>query len=315
MNKKSILITGANGALGLATVKALALVGVDRVVMAARSEQKANDAKENLLSKIQTQTSLQTAGGFDMLNPDAIAAAVEQLPKDKPFDTVFFQAGGATFSNDYKFIDYGEIRIEQTVFQNAVGAYVTLTHLIDQGLLTPDARVVFMGGENARGVPGMNETPAFESADAYRAFITSTGALPKYNTMHSMGVSKLSSALLVQKLAQRDNKRTYVWFSPGLTHGTQGFAKGPVVRRFFIEKVMTKITALLGMSQSPDQGGQRCSDCLLGKVGANGDLIGAPEGKLLGVPTDQRPLNPSFTQQPLINALWEVLQSVRKMPG
>jgi len=42
--------------------------------------------------------------------------------------------------------------------------------------------------------------------------------------------------------------RDYIWFSPGLTHGTQGFDKGPALQQFMIEKVMTKITTLFGMS-------------------------------------------------------------------
>jgi len=108
--------------------------------------------------------------------------------------------------------------------------------------------------------------------------------------------------------------RDYIWFSPGLTHGTQGFAKGPAPKRFMIEKVMTKITALFGMSQSPDKGGQRCAEALSGKIGNNGDLIGTPDGKLLGDPSDQKPLNPSFTRQDLIDEFWSLLQSLHPMP-
>lgn len=311
---RSVFITGANGALGLGTVKALALMNVERVIMAARTEGKSADAKSKLLAEIETTSELLPVGGFDMHDPDAIAKAVAALPKDKIFDVVFFQAGGATFSDDFKFIDYRGTKVEQTVFQNAVGGYLTLTHLIEHGLLTSNARIVFIGGENARGVPGMNEQPVFDSAQSYRDLITGAGDLPKYNVMYLMGVSKLSSALLVQKLAQRGDGRDYIWFSPGLTHGTQGFAKGPALQRFMIEKVMTKITSLFGMSQSPDKGGQRCADALSGKVGNNGDIIGTPERKLLGDPSDQKPLNPSFTQQALIDEFWNLLQSLRPMP-
>jgi len=57
-----------------------------------------------------------------------------------------------------------------------------------------------------------------------------------------------------------------------------------------IEKVMTKITALFGMSQSPDKGGQRCADALSGKVGDNGDIIGIPERKLRNLLQSLRPM-------------------------
>jgi len=314
MRNKSILVTGANGGLGFSTVKALATANVGRVLMATRDFQSAIDAKDKLLAQIETTTTIDSAGGFDMTQAQAINAAVAALPTGKPFDTVFFQAGGATFGDKYSFIEYGQTQVERTVFQNAIGGYITLIHLLERGLVTHDARIVFMGGENARGVPGMNEPPVFESAESYRRFITGEGNLREYSPMYSMGVSKLSSALLAQKLAQRNDGRAYLWFSPGLTHGTQGFTKGPVLQRFFVNNVMTKITALLGMSQSPDQGGQRCADCLLGEVGENGDILGVPSGKLLGRATDQKPLNPSFTQQPLIDTLWNMLQSVHPMP-
>jgi len=316
MEQKSVLVTGSNGGLGFGTVKALTQESsVGRIVMATRTDQSGNDAKKKLLSEIQTTAEVEVAGGFDMHKPDSIAQAVERLPKDRPFNIIFFQAGGATFTDDYRFIDYDGMRIEQTVFQNAVGAYLTLVYLMERDLVTDDARVVIIGGENARGVPGMNAQPIFESADVYRQFIAGQGDLPKYNVMYSMGVSKLSSLLLARKLAQREDGRSYIWFSPGLTHGTKGFAKGPALQRFFIENVMTKITGLIGMSQSADRGGQRCADCLLGRVGKNGDALGTPTGKLLGDASDQLPLNPSFTQQPLVDEFWDVLQSIRPMPN
>jgi len=68
------------------------------------------------------------------------------------------------------------------------------------------------------------------------------------------------------------------------------------------------------LKKSPDKGGQRCADALSGKVGNNGDIIGTPERKLLGDPSDQKPLNPSFTQQALIDEFWNLLQSLRPMP-
>ena len=78
--------------------------------------------------------------------------------------------------------------------------------------------------------------------------------------------------------------------------------------RFFMEKVMFGISGLLGFSQSPQKGARKYVDCLIGKIGENGDVLGAPEGKVLGPITDQKPMNPSLTDQTLQEEFWNMLQ-------
>ena len=200
-------------------------------------------------------------------------------------------------------------KLKKTIFQNVIGSYITLVNLKKRGLVAPHARIVFAGGEGARGIPGMIEKPVFETAEKWRQYIHGQGELKKYNPMNAIGVSKLASALLSQKLATLDDGNTYIWFTPGLTHGTKGLAAmDSPIKRFFMEKVMFGISGLLGFSQSPQKGAEKYVTCLIGKVGENGDVLGAPEGKVLGTITDQKPMNPSITDQALQEEFWNMLQ-------
>ncbi|MGI9531950.1 hypothetical protein [Lutimonas sp.] len=49
---------------------------------------------------------------------------------------------------------------------------------------------------------------------------------------------------------------------------------------------------------------------LTGVLGTNGDVLGAPEGKVLGEITNQKPMNASLTNNFLIDELWNILTEV-----
>ncbi len=64
---------------------------------------------------------------------------------------------------------------------------------------------------------------------------------------------------------------------------------------------------IFGIAQSPKQAAQKFVDCLDGKHGKSGDLIGAPEGKPLGKLVDQKPMNAGLTNFKFIQTFWEVV--------
>lgn len=310
-NGRSVLVTGANGGLGRDTVRELVGDGFSRVVMACRTASKAVSARQDLAAELDAEVGqvLETAGGFDMTDPEKIILAVDALPEGQPFDVVFLQAGGVVFGDAYKTVEFGGHTIERTVFQNVFGAHFVLSRLAERGLLAPGARVVYAGGEGARGIPGLIDKPNFADTAALRNYILGDFAQAKsYNPMNAIGVSKLVGALWTSKLAQLLPERTSIlWFSPGLTYGTQGLSGAPALRRFFLEKIGFKLMAALGLAQSPQDGARKYADCLIGKVGNNGDVIGAPEGKALGVLTDQTPMNPAFSNDDFRDEVWRIL--------
>ena len=154
----------------------------------------------------------------------------------------------------------------------------------------------------------MIEKPVFSSANELREYIyLEADNLPKYNPMNAIGVSKFVGGLWVKKMAQNGAMNfDFVWFSPGLTSGSAGLKKLAPHKRI-VFGMMFKMMNFLGKSQTPENGGKKYADSLLGKVGKNGELIGAPAGKTLGTYTEQTPLNPLMADPELQNELSRIL--------
>ncbi|OHX67991.1 SDR family NAD(P)-dependent oxidoreductase [Flammeovirga pacifica] len=310
LQSQSVFITGANGGMGKETTKLLAESGYDRIAMACRTIEKADIAKIEISNELPNLkfNSLETYGGFDMNDPKAIEEAVNHLPENKPFDIVFLQSGGVVFTKDFQFVEYQGKKFEKTIFQNVIGGYITLFHLKRRGLLKPNARVVYAGGEGARGIPGMIEKPSFSNSKEWSDYIFGKSHL-KYKDMNAMGVSKFASALLTQKLAELyKGELDVVWFTPGLTYGTNGLAAKPAIERFFLEKIGFGMMALFGIAQSPKAAAQKYVDAIEGKYGENGDVLGAPDKKMLGKISDQKPMNDALTNKDLIDEFWSIIK-------
>ncbi|MCP4448999.1 MAG: SDR family NAD(P)-dependent oxidoreductase [Myxococcales bacterium] len=308
--RNSVLVTGGNGGLGKETIRHLLSEGVDHVVLACRSQAKGDRAAQEILERNGlAMDAITVAAGFDMLDPGAIKEAVDALPADTRLSAIFLQAGGVFFTSDFQTVEVGNKVYERTVFQNAIGGHMTLSHLRRRNLISPEARIVVAGGEGARGIKGLIDSPSFSSAEELRAYVTGSFGDRKYNPMNAIGVSKLMSALWIQRLAQEHgDTMSAIWFSPGLTAGTAGTASAGTFKNFIAQKIAFPIMRLLGKAQSPSDGGRKNADCLLGKVGENGDILGAPEGKALGTIVDQTPMNPAFSNKELRDEFWAILK-------
>ena len=173
LDDKTVIITGANGGMGMETCVFLLQDGVGHLVMACRTQAKADQARQDLLARVPGAgpDRVSAAGGFDMNDGAAIAAAVDALPADRVHDVVFLQAGGVIFGGAWQAVPWGGQQIERTISQNVVGAHVTLANLRRRGLVAQGARVVIAGGEGARGVPGMIPSPTLSTADELRAYV------------------------------------------------------------------------------------------------------------------------------------------------
>ena len=300
----SILITGANGGMGLETVRILAQKGAKRIALACRTLEKAKVAIDSVEAG---DTILEPFGGFDMLDHQKIKEAVKQLPKEE-FDMIFLQSGGMVVADAFQFVNINGKQIEKTVQQNAIGALQTVLYLEEAGLVGRHARIVFAGGEGARGLPGAIRKPEFKSMKGFAEYLTN--ATGKYVALDAIGVSKFASALIVQKLAERDRSRSYVWFSPGLTGGTKGLDSLKNPKKFIMKRIGFPLMQVLGIAQSPKQAAEKYVSALNSEIGSSGDLIGAPEGKALGTLVDQKPMNPSLTNHQLIDGFWKLINDI-----
>ncbi|MCP4502914.1 MAG: SDR family NAD(P)-dependent oxidoreductase [Deltaproteobacteria bacterium] len=315
LQSQTILVTGANGGLGLETCKHLIDDGVAKIFLACRTMEKAIGAREALLAHAGSSlsTHLVPAGGFDMTDPLAIREAVAALDFEHPLDIVFLQAGGVVFGSKRKHVHFNGQNVERTVFQNVVGAHVTLMALLDNGAIAKNARVVFAGGEGARGLPGLIESPKISLPSELRhaIFEDEQQSGEDYVDMNAMGISKFVGALWVQKIAELYvHQMSVVWFTPGLTAGTNGLAGVGSLKKFIAENIGFPLMVLFGKAQTPSQGARKFADCLEGKVGKNGELLGAPKDKALGALQDQIPMHPGFSDASLRDALWDILGDV-----
>ncbi|NME70199.1 SDR family NAD(P)-dependent oxidoreductase [Flammeovirga aprica] len=309
-----VLITGANGGMGLETTKILFEKGYGSIIMACRTEDKAKVAKNKILQEAESNNGgdkLETYGGFDMNAPEAIEKAVNVLPVHQKIDVVFLQSGGVIFGNNFEYINFNNKKIEKTIFQNVIGGYIVLQNLKRRNLLSENYRVIYAGGEGARGIPGMMDKPTFNSPKILRDYIEGNLKGQKYHDMNAMGTSKLMSALLVAKLAQNAQQgEEFIWFTPGLTYGTNGLATKPALERWFLENIGFTIMKWVGMAQSPVQAAQKYVSAIDGIRGENGDILGSPEKKTLGPTVDQKPMNTAFTDQGLINEFYAIVKEV-----
>ena len=308
--KDHILIIGANGGLARATIKHLIKNGFTEITMACRSEAKGKLAKKKILEELGRNTSanLKVVGGFDMNDPNKIEDAVKNLVGDKKFGKVFLAAGGVFFSDQFQTIDWRGQNIERNVFQNMMGSHVSLSLLKKHDLLNKGARIVMSGGEGARDIPGMIEAPKFSTAEELRQYVLGQSNI-KYNPMNALGASKFLGALWTRKISQlQSDNMEVVWFSPGFTYGTDALEKVSFVKRWIMMNIVFNIFKLRGQAQSPDKGGRKFADCIMGKIGKNGELIGAPQGKAIGQLTDQIPMNPNFSNEAMIEEFWKILE-------
>ena len=267
------------------------------------NKEKAEESIKKILTSANTK--LEAFGGFDMNNGKSIKKSVELLPAGEKYDIIFLQSGGMVVADTYQFVNTNGQNIEKTISQNVLGGYITLLELNKKGLLRHDARIVFAGGEGARGIKGMIDRPDFKSVNAFRSYILQGG--DNYSDINALGASKYMSALLVQKLSLVDPDHSYVWFSPGLTAGTNGLASVSNPKRFIMEKIGFPLLQAFGLAQNPQQAAQKYVYCLNGDYGVSGDLLGAPEGKTLGSLVDQKPMNKALTNHLFRDELWKII--------
>lgn len=310
LKEKSILFIGATGGLGKETVKELIKRGASNITLAGRSVETLEKTREELLSFASKTraVNIALAPGFDMLDTKKLESAVVQLTSS--FDIIFLGAGGVFFTETFQSVNYKGRSVEKTIFQNVIGAHLTIMFLKKFNLINPGARIIYAGGEGARGIKGMIASPKFNSLEQLKDYIYVRGRGKKYNPMDAIGVSKLLGALWVSKLASfKDKGFEIIWFSPGLTVGTKGLRGLPPLKRWFMKNIIFRMLQFLGKAQGPKKGGKKFADCIQGIYGSDGDVLGAPKNKAIGVITNQKPMNSAFTNKELIDGFWNILEA------
>jgi NAD(P)-dependent dehydrogenase (short-subunit alcohol dehydrogenase family) len=144
---QSVLITGANAGLGREAARQLAeQKGIDKIILACRSADKAQAAKAAL--EAETGRKIFDVLLIDMMNPATIRNAVSEMTS--PVDAVILNAGGTGGRTPYALTTEGVTHVFAT---NVLGHVVLVNEMLERQLIT--SSVLYAGSEAARGIPKM----------------------------------------------------------------------------------------------------------------------------------------------------------------
>lgn len=256
---RTALVTGANSGLGLEAAAQLADRGYDRVVVTARTDQKAESAREVLTART----------GRDVFEPltldndhlDTVEAAARQLAEQgEKLDLLILNAGLAP-PKDLRKTSEG---LEATVASTLIGHHLLTMRLLEQGLISDTARIVIAGSEAARGdVPTFSPRDLGEFADRHfngdlEAAIEAQirmEAPADYEPSDTYATAKLFVAWWAAELARRlPEGITVNAVSPGSTPDTNAIRNAP----FYMKYIMIPMFKLIpGMSHTIDKGAGR----------------------------------------------------------
>lgn len=286
----SALVTGANSGLGFEAARQLAELGYESVVLACRTQAKADQARAELV---------QTTGvdPFSTLEVDVAeiqssqTAGNELVSRGQRFDSVLLNAGilpnGLTRTCD---------GIEMCFAASLIGHHIITSTLLNSGLINNAANIVLVGSEAAnddlpkamgmsvydfaRGEPS-NFGPTPEEAMEHFAR-ADRGS--KYNGNRQYSTTKVFSAWWSAAMARRHpgDVRFYT-VSPGANMGTNSARHATGSMKLMIG-FMRRFGKFLKMDQPIEQGAGRYIDVLHGNGGPfqNGRTYGSRPKKSVG---------------------------------
>ena len=270
--KKSALVTGANSGLGFEAAAQLAELGFGSVVLACRTQDKADGAATDLRERTGVDV-------FDTLVVDvgviesSRAAASELVSRGRPFDVLLLNAGLVP-SRLERTVD----GIEMCFAASLVGHHIITTELLEAGLLD-DASVLLVGSEAANNdLPKLMGMSVYDfalgdpsdfgttEAEAMENFATASGG-PKYNGQRQYSTTKVFSAWWSAAMDRRHEGTTrFFTVSPGANMGTAADRNASGAFKAMIA-VMGKVGRYVGMDQPVPVGAGRYLDVTLGRGG------------------------------------------------
>lgn len=288
--KRSAIVTGANSGLGFEAARQLAALGYESIVLACRTQAKADQAKSQLVELTGTDP-------FSTLEVDVVdlgssrAAAAELVRRGKGFDSVLLNAGMAAFG-----LDRTRDGIEMCFAASLVGHHIIANELLEAGLVNDGGVVVLAGSEagndDAPKAMGMSvydfvrgEPSAFglTPAEAMENFARAKNG-PDYDGRRQYSSTKAFSAWWSAAMARRNpGPVRFYTVSPGANLGTNAGRHAPAGVKF-IMGFMRVFGKLFGMNQPTEKGARRYIDVLHGNDGPrrNGGTYTSPPTKQVG---------------------------------
>ncbi|MCH8816023.1 MAG: SDR family NAD(P)-dependent oxidoreductase [Chloroflexi bacterium] len=260
-SKKTALVTGANSGLGFEAAAQLAEAGWGKVILACRTEAKAEAARVRLVERTGKDS-------FDLLAVDTSEVASANTACDQlrerggNIDFLLLNAGAAAAQPQFN-----SDGVEITWASTLVGHHVMTMRMLDDKLLSPGARIVIAGSEGARGnAPTMkvhdiekvaNDLFDGDRAAAIEALARIKGPY-KFVSFNEYVSAKLVVAWWAAALSRKlPAGMTVNAVSPGSAPAS-GFARNaPFMMRMFMLPMMKVIGPLMGMAGSIETAARR----------------------------------------------------------
>ncbi len=154
-NDRAALVTGANSGLGFEASAQLAEQGYNRVILSARTAEKATTARDQLFDRTSSDVfETLILDSDDLATVDA--AADELAERGGKIDLLLLNAGMAPTIDVVRTAQ----GIEGTVASTLVGHHLLTSRLLAEDLLSDRARIIIAGSDAARG-----DVPTFHPLD------------------------------------------------------------------------------------------------------------------------------------------------------
>ena len=288
--RRSALVTGANSGLGFEAARQLATLGYESIVLACRTEAKADQARKELVA----------ATGVDPFSTIVVdvaevtssnAAAAELVSRGQGFDSVLLNAG--MVPNTLNRTSDG---IEMCFAASMIGHHIITTELLAAGLVNDGGVVVLVGSEAANDdmpkVMGMGvydfvkgEPSEFGPTpeEAMKNFATADRG-PSYDGNRQYSSTKAFSAWWSAAMARRHpGSVRFHTVSPGANMATNAARHATGAFKIMLG-FMRRFGKVLGMDQPIEAGAGRYIDVLHGNQGPyqNGGTYTSRPKKMTG---------------------------------
>lgn len=258
-DSRTALVTGANSGLGLEAAAQLAEQGFGRVIVTARSEDKAEATRAALVER--TGQDVFETLTLDNAELATVETAVEALAaRGGKIDVLLLNAGIAPTRDLSRTRD----GLELTMAASLTGHHVLTMRLLEHNLLSAEARIVIAGSEAARGdVPTFSPVDIDEFATAHfggdlEAAVDSQIRMAEpaiYKPSDTYATTKLFVAWWAAELARKlPEGMTVNAVSPGSTPDTNAARNAPFLMRYLM---MPMFKLIPGMSHSVADGAGR----------------------------------------------------------
>ena len=310
---QTALVTGANAGLGFDAAAQLAERGYGRVILACRTVEKAETARQKLAER--TGKDVFDVLAIDVADLDASRQAARTLiEQERTIDLIVLNAGLVRQS-----LERTAQGIEITLAASLFGHHLLTMELLAAGRLAPGAHIVIAGSEAARGeMPGFR-VPDYEAikeavGGSIDAAMDAVARGEQPESFSSNGVyanAKLWVAWWAAALSRLlPDGMVVVAVSPGSAPGTTFARNMSAPMRLVMVRMLKIVGPLFGMAGSVEQGAKRYVDAGDFATDASGKFWASPPGKAVGPMEVQTQTH--FADEALQEAAWH---SVVRLTG